>query len=667
LLGVLQAAVLTVSTPAHQKAGEGFMAKIKWLQFSSVRARILLIIILSIAGMCVLGVTNKVIQISKDRDISIGREGRALSADILKIMKTQEEFINSHNKELLTGYQKERQAFSAATSGILSAASDEKIRSLAQEITDLELKHAGIFGAMVDNVHSMDKGRDALKSELLKMNAVCEKIIASIDQKETELMMEGEALDTSQVGARREIKGFLNYGTERMVNVLTLLLFADMGQYDQTKAKLQKIRTLATKNLDTMIKATGSDAYIQAWKEVKDHLVKIDELESTVLSEWQKNQSLMKELQEKSAAIQDKAFAIVDVTKMHIKSSNERADWLSLIIGLGSIVGLLFLGFLISRSINKALSRTVQGLAESSDQVSSAAGEVSAASQSLAEGSSEQAASIEETSSSLEEMAAMTKQNADNAQKANEMMQNEAAANFEEIGKKMQRMKEAMEEAVNSSEEMSKIIKTIDEIAFQTNLLALNAAVEAARAGEAGAGFAVVADEVRNLALRAGEAAKTTGDLISLSDTQIKTAAEHNNSVNAVLEENGEITKKVTTLVVEIASASKEQADGIEQINRAVTEMDKVTQQNAANAEESASASEQMSAQAEEMKAFVAGLAQLVGESAAKERQKKRKAGNAKPAKTKALSLPADGFEDRTGERGSRKRHSSEVDSFEGF
>ncbi len=247
--------------------------------------------------------------------------------------------------------------------------------------------------------------------------------------------------------------------------------------------------------------------------------------------------------------------------------------------------------------------------------MASAAGQISSASQQLAEGSSEQAASIEETSSSLEEMSSMTKQNAGNAQQANGLM-GEAKQVVGTANASMIQLTESMAEITKASEETSKIIKTIDEIAFQTNLLALNAAVEAARAGEAGAGFAVVADEVRNLAMRAADAAKNTANLIEGTVKKVKEGSELVGKTNAAFQQVVGSSAKAADLVAEISAASSEQAQGIEQINTAVTELDKVTQQNAANAEESASAAEEMSAQAETMKGMVDELQSMVGGSA---------------------------------------------------
>jgi methyl-accepting chemotaxis protein len=219
-------------------------------------------------------------------------------------------------------------------------------------------------------------------------------------------------------------------------------------------------------------------------------------------------------------------------------------------------------------------------------------GEIAAASNTLSASATEQAASLEETSAALEEMSSMTQRSAQDAQEADTLMRG-AKQVATRANQSMSQLIDSMSKISRTSEETSKIVKTIDEIAFQTNLLALNAAVEAARAGTAGAGFAVVANEVRSLAMRAAEAARSTSDLISGTVKSVQEGSTLVSMTNEAFVELGDTMLKTAERVSAIAAASKEQALGIEQINKAVAEMDKATQDYAATAEQLAASTGQ--------------------------------------------------------------------------
>jgi len=305
-------------------------------------------------------------------------------------------------------------------------------------------------------------------------------------------------------------------------------------------------------------------------------------------------------------------FAGADQAQRKAASTHAKAvAWLWSLLSFGVIAGGM-LAFFIIRGVTRPLRQIIEGLFQASGEVSDASAQVASSSQELASGASLQASSIQETSAALEEMSSMTKQSAQNADEAKKLTR-EASDIVMRVNNHMEDMSQAIDEITRSSEETGKIISTIDEIAFQTNLLALNAAVEAARAGEAGKGFAVVAEEVRNLAKKAAEAAHDTSSLIETTVKAVRHGHELTQATREAFGENMTSSQKTETLIEEIAVASREQAEGIEQINRAVSEIEKVVQEVASGAEESASAAQQMSAQSFEMRGFIDQIVGLVG------------------------------------------------------
>lgn len=281
-----------------------------------------------------------------------------------------------------------------------------------------------------------------------------------------------------------------------------------------------------------------------------------------------------------------------------------------LLIGLAVAIGGAALA--VVRQVNGSLRRIAADLADGARQVASAAGQVAGSSQSLAQGASEQAASLEETSATAEEINSMAARNSENSQSAAKLVE-ESHRRFSQANELLDQSVSAMGEISAHSDKISRIIRTIDEIAFQTNILALNAAVEAARAGETGLGFAVVADEVRNLAQRCAQSAKDTAALIEESISKSEDGKQKVDLVAAAIRTLTEESIHMKTLVDEVSIGSEEQARGISQIGQAISQMERVTQQGAAGAEEGASAAEEMNAQSEALRGIVHRLSALVG------------------------------------------------------
>jgi methyl-accepting chemotaxis protein len=313
--------------------------------------------------------------------------------------------------------------------------------------------------------------------------------------------------------------------------------------------------------------------------------------------------------------------------------------WFAVVFG-GILIGISVSQ--VHRLFNLTLRAVAKKLQGAARDVAGISAEVSSSCTNLAEGASEQAASIEQTSASLEELTSMAKQNTQHVHSA-KARANDARVTAEAGAKDMQGMTQvmdsmqvagkeldrSMEEIKQSGNAISKIIKTIDEIAFQTNILALNAAVEAARAGEAGMGFAVVADEVRNLARRSADAARETSSLIensiTKSDQGVQMSQRVSSSLKQIIESSRLVDKRLQEIVGQVREvdsfmnqvtvSSQEQSVGVEQIAQAVTQMDQVTQSSAASSEEAAGAAAELNVQSGVLQSSVEELLSLIGAS----------------------------------------------------
>lgn len=381
----------------------------------------------------------------------------------------------------------------------------------------------------------------------------------------------------------------------------------------QLKNDINALRSTLTK-ADNRKKLENIEQGLEEWQNVVNELIKA-QTDTTYTSSFTKDQEresfarLMKDLNDFDDDLSGELAASTSQLKSNLNSTMNTTVT-SVVVLLVLVTGI---GFFLISNIKSGLTEFIQRILQSSEQTTGASEQVAHSSQALASGATEQAATVEETSASLEEIASMAKSNNEAAQEADRSMKEDVIGRNQRMENRMNEMSALIKETVEMSSETTKIVKTIDEIAFQTNLLALNAAVEAARAGEAGAGFAVVAEEVRNLALRSAEAARNTSTLIENSNLKISEVDALSEQVVKSLDSNRGLLLEVGNALTSISTASNEQTLGIEQLNLAVSEIEKVIQSNSATAEESAAASEELSAQSLEVKAIIEELAIFAG------------------------------------------------------
>ncbi len=487
----------------------------------------------------------------------------------------------------------------------------------------------------LDSVYRSTSGKSALNNVSLDFEGVWEDISAyhDIEMQNQEIELKINELTDFSI---KQSNGFIEQmvgklaGEETRAEVSTLerlviggasvntssnfmikVMFGRLKENYETGKDMLEYLDLLVANTAQDIKRLSGTPFAASGEAAQKANKQVKAMTLSAISNFEKQNALRTVITEKLDRIADSMETQADAANsgFYGKIKTGFQNMLILII-FASLLGVA-ITLALSRGLSKSLHTTISGLNRITDRISGAVSGISTTSHQLAEGASEQAATNEETSSSLEEISAMAEQNANNAGEANGLMA-ETKRVVEDATTVLEELTTSMGKISSASEDTSKIIKTIDEIAFQTNLLALNAAVEAARAGEAGAGFAVVADEVRNLAMRAAEAAKETAALIEETTRRVNEGAGLVTKTTASIEGVNDSASQVAQLVGEIAEASKDQAEGIHQLNRAVTEIDKVVQQNAASAEESASASEELNVQTIELKGMVESLVALV-------------------------------------------------------
>jgi methyl-accepting chemotaxis protein len=582
----------------------------------SLWIKIAILPMLGLLSLFVIKGTDFYLNAKTERASAMGQYASNIAWMMTERVLYETEFLNKADEKVVKQIQQQSARIDQTLAEAKRLDDDRRMQKLVEDVEKAAARHRKAFEDAAKMVRTLKESQTQFMSQLNETDTIIKEAIGQlVEEKSMLIMMEGRDLPEKKKALREGFRELSGYISPIMLNLNDLVSQSDAKSFEETAAKLSEDIQTTFKNSSGMVAAVAEEKYTGYFKKIKASYDAVMKQQETLFTQWKELRVLAADLEKTNVALKGSIQGIVTGAIQKSEDIKRFENLLSIITIVVTVLLLISLGIMVIRSVTKSVNRVASGLNEVSEEVSNASSQVSQVSHQLSDGSATQAAAIEETSASLEEMSSMTKQNAEHAEQANKLA-SDTSLSVKEANNSMDRLTEAMETISRSSEETQKIIKTIDEIAFQTNLLALNAAVEAARAGEAGAGFAVVADEVRNLAMRAADAAKNTGELIEESVKQIKAGSDILNKTNTEFDRVAEGSEKVEQLVGEIAAASQEQAHGIVQINQAVSEVEVVTQRNSANAEEATAVSEEMNFRSQQMKEFVDELIALLGKNA---------------------------------------------------
>ncbi len=630
---------------------------------SSIRGRIILLVVLGIAGMVTIAAANKYLDVGKNHEINVGRDSQIIVQHTLQGMMIEEKFINTLNQTLLPALDKLTGEVQALTSGIKAESTDAGINDSTDLIIALSNEHSTLFDATRKNILFIDSTQKELNKKTQELYGHLTKVVEAIDAEAAELLMEGESLDAAKAGLRDEVKTLMTIWNERAINIQNLFIFSDTAAYEEKREAIKVQLDKKLTNLKPLFIIVKSSEFSTLWEKTKALVPLSEETETKLYEAWVKNGVMLGKLKQNGQQVEAAAMEIVGRTKKNIDNATRKGDIASLTVAVIGIGALLLFGTFIARSIVKPIVGTVtmikdiaegegdltrrlelksrdeigdlakwfdtfidkiqsiiRKVAENAVQLDDSSTDLSGISEQMLAGSEKTterangvAAASEEMSTNMSSVAAAMEEASTNinmvASAAEEMTAtiNEIAQNAEKArsitGEAVSQADQAsnqVEELGTAAQKIGKVIETITEISEQVNLLALNATIEAARAGEAGKGFAVVANEIKELARQTADATDEIKHQVESTQTGITGTVTGIEGITKVVNEVDEIVSTIATAVEEQSVTTREIAENVSQASRGIGEVNE-------NVAQSSNVSSQISAE-------IADVTQAAGE-----------------------------------------------------
>ncbi|MBN2810068.1 MAG: HAMP domain-containing protein [Deltaproteobacteria bacterium] len=617
--------------------------------FTSIRAKIISLMLLGIAGMVIIAATNIIFDLKKNQDIEVGRNSQLITRIILKAMMYEEQFIASSDTNKLTSIKSLQDEMQTVLTDIKNTSKHPEILKELDKITALTKQHAAIFDETSEKLDLLNKARVKFKEIDDSIVGELNKAIVKVNERETAMLMEGEYLSTEEILVRTKMKDFIAFDSGKTVNLLTLLIFADTGNY------LKQTQALAAQ-LKIMIEEANSLLLLAKSEELNKVLAHVFTMmenrtiqENLVFESWSAKQKLLLTLAANGDEIQTVASRIVKLTKDNIEESNRTSRLTGIIVALVGLAAMLFVGLMVILAIIKPLNNTVNMLKDiaegegdltsrleiksrdeigelaswfnqfiskvqtiitevaeqvnllnnSANNLSDISTGMSAGAEQVSSKAGNVAAAAEEMSSNSGNIASTTSQATDNVNLTATAIQ-EMTSVINEIATNTAKARTITVESVaqtssanqqvnllgSAAQEIGKVIETITSISSQVNLLALNATIEAARAGEAGKGFAVVANEIKELAQQTANAAGEIQDRVEGIQRSTKGTVAEIETVTFKVNEVNEIVSNIAAAIEEQSAATREISDNIFGVSHNLNEVnDNIAQSSAVAAD----------------------------------------------------------------------------------